>query len=167
MISSVSNPRIFGSVCVCVCTVSLKSTLQTLLPKSLSLLLMCGECCLSALLFLSPSLSFVPLLSFSSLSCSSSPSDTKPCLIHSSSPLSHCPTRLPSHFTSLYFCNFCIPFLSLSSVLVSGLPGKLFDAHAERTELHLHFSISLWNEIAECACIPRDTATFPSLFVPI
>lgn len=61
MISSVSNPRIFGSVCVCeCCTVSLKSTLQTLLPKSLSLLLMCGECCLSALLFLSPSLSFVP-----------------------------------------------------------------------------------------------------------
>lgn len=35
----------------CVCAVSLKSTLQTLLPKSLSVPLMCGECCLSAPLF--------------------------------------------------------------------------------------------------------------------
>lgn len=55
VISSVSIPRIFGSVCVC--TVSLKSTLQNLLPKSLSLPLMCGKCCLLAPLSFSLSLS--------------------------------------------------------------------------------------------------------------
>lgn len=50
------NPTYFWK-CVCVCTVSLKSTLQNLLPKSLSLPLMCGKCCLLAPLSFSLSLS--------------------------------------------------------------------------------------------------------------
>ncbi len=50
-----------------------------------------------------------PLLSFSSLSRSySSPPDTKPCLIHLSSPVSPRPNHLRSHFI-FYFPFFCSP----------------------------------------------------------
>lgn len=132
MISSVSIPRIFGSVC----TASLKSTLQTLLPKSLSLPLMCGECCLSAQLSLALS---PPLLSFSSLSRSyCSPPDTKPSLIHLSSPMSPRPNHLRSHFIfyfSLFFFPLSLcsaPFVFLSScsvsVLVFVLPPQTLSA---------------------------------------
>lgn len=137
VISSVSIPRIFGSVCVC--TVSLKSTLQNLLPKSLSLPLMCGKCCLLAPLSFSLSLSrslspSLPLLSCSSLSCSySSPPDTKPCLIHLSSPVSSRPHHPRSHFIFsphplLFTLSLCSPLFSspfLFYVLAFVLPPKL------------------------------------------
>lgn len=142
VISSVSIPRIFGRVC----TVSLKSTLQTLLPKSLSLPLMCGECCLSAPLSLSLSLfpPFVFLLFESELLlfCRHkamphslvfthvSPSKSSPLQLHF--PFFLSPSFMHLLYSFLYSCSV--------SVLVFVLPRKLsLPFHAYTcTNTHTH-----------------------------
>lgn len=149
VISSVSIPRIFGSVC----TVSLKSTLQTLLPKSLSLPLMCGECCLSARLSLSHTLSLSPsfvLFLFELQLLLSSRHKAMPhslVLTHVSSSKS---SLLPFHFLRAFFllslCSapfvffFSLHVLSLSLYL-SFLPNSLYlytHAYIQRSHTSTH-----------------------------
>lgn len=127
------------------CMVSLKSTLQTLLAKSLSLPLMCGECCLSAPLSLSLS-SFVFLVFELQLLLSSRHKAMPHSLVltHVSSSKS---SPLSFHFLfSFFLLSYCsVPFvfvfslnalrLSLSSSFLRNSPAFTYTHAVEETYL--------------------------------
>ena len=169
VISSVSVPRIFGSVCArSLWSPHFKNPSSQVLitPPDVWWMLPLG-----AALSLSLShthtlpLSFYPpLLSFSSLRRSySSPPDTKPCLIHLSSPMSPRPNHLRSHFISPPFFPPALPLCSAPFVF-------FFSLHVLSPSLSSSFSQTLpafahMHTLGAIARTPTRTHTQWSLYI--